>query len=83
MLKALVIVCREKTKDVGSLLSIARAEAQKREHTHENVTVKNILYDPVTGVYIALYEAPKVLKPSERKGLEKGVIHGRNQAKGV
>lgn len=57
MLKALVIVPNERSRDMGSLLAIARAEAQKREHIRRKVNVKSILYDPVCGVYIALYEA--------------------------
>jgi len=57
MLKALVITPNERTRDVGTLLAIARAEAQKREHTHQNIDVRRLLYDPVCDVYIALYEA--------------------------
>lgn len=58
MLRALVIYANRKTKDVGDLLAIARAEAQKREHTRHNVTVHSIIYDPVTQVYVALYQPP-------------------------
>ena len=57
MLKALVIVPNDKTTDMGDLLAIARAEAQKREHTHQNINVRRLLYDPVCDIYIALYEA--------------------------
>jgi len=57
MLRALVIVSNDKTVDMGDILAIARSQAQKREHTHENVNVKSILYDPVTGSYVVLYEA--------------------------
>jgi hypothetical protein len=60
MLKALVISPNERSRDMGDLLAIARAEAQKREHTRENITVRSITFIPECGVYVALYEAPGV-----------------------
>lgn|GEM_PF-3105778 len=54
--RALVIIPNEKTQDLGDLLAIARAEAQKREHTHENVNVKSLSFIPECGVYVAVYE---------------------------
>ena len=57
VLKALVIHPNERTQDTGDILQIARAEAKKACHTHENVNIKRILFDPVCGVYVALYEA--------------------------
>ena len=69
MLRALVIIPNDKTTDMGDLLAIARSQAQKREHTRENVNVRSILYDPVTGVYIALYES--------RCSKEAGVSNGK------
>ena len=69
MLKALVIVPNERTQDTGSLLAIARAEAQKRERTHKNVSVKTIIFVPECGVHVALYEAPGVQRaPGVRGG---------------
>jgi len=68
MLKALVVYVNERVKDMGDILMIARATAQKIEHTHENITVKNILYDPVTQVYVAIYESPEMFKPFEERG---------------
>jgi len=56
VLKALVIYPNDKTRDVGDLLAIARSQAQKRQHTHENVNIRSILYDSITGVFVALYE---------------------------
>lgn len=56
MLKALVIIPNEKTQDMGDLLAIARAEAQKREHTREDVNVKALAFIPECGVYVAVYE---------------------------
>lgn len=68
MIKALVIYVNERVKDMGNVLAIARATAQKLERTHENVKVRNILYDPVTGVYVALYESPRSSKPLDARG---------------
>ena len=73
MLKALVIHPNERTQGAGDILQIARAEAKKACHTRENVNVKRILFDPVCGVYIALYEA------SCSKGA--GVSSGRKKMK--
>lgn len=58
MLKALVIVPNDKTTDMGDILQIARALAQKREHNHENVNVRSILFDPITSTFVAIYEPP-------------------------
>lgn len=54
--KALVIVPNSRTTDVGDLLAIARAEAQKREQTHEKVEIKALPFIPELGVYVAIYE---------------------------
>jgi len=56
MYRALVIVPNSKTTDIGNLLAIARAEAQKREHTHEKIHVKNLTFIAQLGVYVAVYE---------------------------
>jgi len=58
MLKALVIVLNDRTQDVGSLLAIARAEDEKRERTHQNVSVKKMVLVSKRGLRVALYEAP-------------------------
>ena len=62
MLKALVIVPNQRTKDVGDLLAIARATAQKREHTHEKVNIRAIQFVSSLGVYVAVYKVPDVRK---------------------
>ncbi len=67
MLKALVILSNERSQDMGALLAIARAEAQKREHTHKHLKIRNILYCPVTKVFVALYECSKPLKQGAGK----------------
>jgi hypothetical protein len=56
MLKSLVIVPNEKTRELGDILQIARSLAKKKEHTDDNIPVLNIIFDPVTKVYIAVYE---------------------------
>jgi hypothetical protein len=57
MLKSLVIVPNSRTKEVGDLLAIARAEARKREHTDKNPPVRALRFLPELGVYVAVYEA--------------------------
>ena len=56
MLKSLVIYPNEKTRDMGSVLQIARSVAKKIEHTDVNIPVLNIIFDPVNQVYVAIYE---------------------------
>jgi len=56
MLKSLVIYPNERTRDVGSILQIARSIAKKIEHTDVNIPVLNIIFDPVNQVYVAIYE---------------------------
>jgi len=63
MLKALVIVPNEKTKEFGSLLAVARAEARKREHAEKNPPIRALKYFPELGVYVAVYEAGAVQLP--------------------
>jgi hypothetical protein len=59
MLKALVVVPNERTKEVGALLAVARAEARKREHADKNPPVCSLLFVPDLGVYVAIYEIPE------------------------
>jgi len=56
MLKSLVIYPNEKTRDMGSVLQIARSIAKKIERTDVNIPVLNIIFDPVNRVYVAVYE---------------------------
>ena len=56
MLKSLVIYPNEKTRDMGSVLQIARSVAKKIEHTDVNISILNIIFDPVNQVYVAIYE---------------------------
>ena len=57
MLRALVIVPNEKTREVGALVAVARAEARKREHADKNPPVRALRFLPELGVYVAVYEA--------------------------
>lgn len=59
-LRALVITPNERTKDVGDILAIARAEAQKREHTRQNISIKVVKFVAELSVYVALYMVPDV-----------------------
>ena len=44
MLRSLVIIPNNKTKDIGTLLAIARAEGKKKEG--KNITVKALQFIP-------------------------------------
>lgn len=70
MLKALVIIPNARTKEIGDLLAVARAEARKREHIIKNPTVHALKFFPELGVYVAVYEVEGVQKPKVVKGHE-------------
>lgn len=67
MLKALVIVPNERTKEVGALLAVARAEARKREKTRQNPPVLALRFFPELNVYVAVYQAQETQKPEVKK----------------
>ena len=60
MLKALVIVPNEQTREYGSLLAVARAEARKREHAERNPPILALRFFPELNVYVAIYEAQQL-----------------------
>jgi hypothetical protein len=64
MLKALVIIPNLRTKEIGDLLAVARAEARKREHADKNPPVRALVFVPQLQVYCAIYEA-------ENRGVQK------------
>jgi len=63
VLKALVIIPNQRTKEYGSLLAVARAEARKREHADKNPPIRALKFLPELGVYVAVYEACDVQSP--------------------
>jgi hypothetical protein len=67
LLKALVIMPNEQTKEIGSLLAVARAEARKREQTNKNPSIRAMRFFPELGVYVAVYEAETIQKPEVKK----------------
>lgn len=67
VLKALVIVPNIRTKEYGSLLAVARAEARKREHADKNPPILAIKLVPELGVYVAVYEVQDFQKPGVGK----------------
>ena len=69
MLKSLVIIPNSRTKELGSILQIARCEARKREHVKDNPPIRSLLFVPELGVYVAVYEAMDrdVQKPTVAK----------------
>jgi hypothetical protein len=56
LLKALVIFPNEQTKEVGTLLAVARAEARRREQSEKNPPIRALRFFPELGVYVAVYE---------------------------
>jgi hypothetical protein len=67
MLKALVIVPNEQTKECGSLLAVARAEARKRERSQENPPIRALEFLPELNIYVAVYEVPETQKQAQAK----------------
>jgi hypothetical protein len=67
MLKALVIVPNEQTKEIGALLAVARAEARRREHIEKNPPILALRFFPELSVYVAVYEADDIRKPEVNK----------------
>lgn len=67
MLKALVIVPNEKTKEYGSLLAVARQAARNREHIEKNPPILALRFFPELGIYVAVYEAQEVQRPEVKK----------------
>ncbi len=63
MLKALAISINEKTRELGSILAIARNEARKREQSKENPPIRALRYFPELSIYVAVYEASE--KPKQ------------------
>jgi hypothetical protein len=57
-LKALVVV-GDGLEDFGDLLAVGRAEAKRLPMTHENVSVKDILYSAKCGVHIVFFDVPE------------------------
>jgi len=77
MLKALVIVPNRRTKEYGSLLAVARAEARKREHADKNPPVRALVFVPQLQVYCAIYEAEN--RGVQKPGVDKRGVHGKNE----
>ena len=67
MLKALVIVPNERTREYGSLIAVARAEARKREQSNKNPPILALKFIPELQVYVAVYEAQTTQKPEVKK----------------
>jgi hypothetical protein len=60
VLKAIVIVSNEKTREFGSLLAVARAEARRRERSQQNPPIYALKFFPELNVYVAIYEAQEI-----------------------
>jgi len=55
MLKALIIHGNDKL-NMADLVQISRAEAMKREHGNQNVSIRTIFFVPELGVWCSIYE---------------------------
>ena len=49
-------------EDYGDLLAVGRAEAKRLLRTHENVSVKDILYSAKCGVHVIVFEVQNLPK---------------------
>jgi len=70
VLKALVIVPNSRTREVGDLLAVARAEARRREHADKNPPIRALRFLPELGVYVAVYEAQDKQKANAAEKVE-------------
>jgi len=66
ILKAIVINPNAKTKEFGSLLAVARAEARKREKTNQNPAILALKFFPELKIYVAVYEAAENPRPEQK-----------------
>jgi hypothetical protein len=67
VLKALVIIPNEQTKDFGALIAVARAEARKREHSEKNPPILALTFLPDLHIYVAVYQAIDIQKPEVKQ----------------
>jgi hypothetical protein len=56
ILRSVVIFPNENTRDMGTVLQIARSVIRKKEGMQANLPIISIVFDPVSKVYVALYE---------------------------
>ena len=70
VLKALVIIPNSRTREVGDLLAVARAEARKREHADNNPPIRALRFFPELGVYVAVYKAQDKQKANAARKVE-------------
>jgi hypothetical protein len=73
MLKALVIVPNDRTKEFGCLLAVARAEARKRERSQQNPPIRALKFFPELNVYVAVYEA----QDDQKREMNKSMVAGK------
>jgi hypothetical protein len=66
MLKALVIMPNEKTKEIGSILAVARDTARKRENSQINPPIRALQFVAELGIFVAVYEAVDNVTPDQK-----------------
>lgn len=57
---SLIIHPNERTDDVVRLLSIACAEAKRKEGSKETIIVRALVFVSQLGIYLAVYEKPSL-----------------------
>jgi len=67
VLKALVIIPNEQTREFGSLVAVARQAARNRERADKNPPILALRFFAELGVYVAVYEAQEGAKPKVKK----------------
>jgi hypothetical protein len=60
MLRALVILPNDRTKEIGALVAVARAEARKREHSQQNPPIRALVFVAQLQLYCAIYETQEI-----------------------
>jgi hypothetical protein len=66
MLKALVIMPNEKTKEIGSILAVARDTARKRENSTINPPIRALQFIAELEVFVAVYEVVEKKNPDQK-----------------
>jgi hypothetical protein len=67
MLKALVVMPNENTKEIGSILAVARDAARKREKSQSNPPIRALQFIAELGVFVAVYEAADKTRTDQNK----------------
>jgi len=62
-----VVVHEGRIRDYRELVNVVCSIVKKKEKTHEDVKIKEIMFFPQTRVYVAIYERPSWRMASQRR----------------